>query len=197
MVFLKSTIKISTFLLVLLYLSLNTTALASNRKNQNLPQINSCPITIRNFGKIDDCYYRGGQPSIPEFYELSRLGVKTVINLRHPFNFNKEGMLEQKALASKLGMNYINISMFPNRPPDKDQINCLFNIIDDPKNLPVFVHCNKGQTRTGIMTALYRARNYKWNYEQAYGEMKAYGYHPYMFPAQKHFLRQYVNNLNP
>src|SRR5687768_7825461 len=38
--------------------------------------------TIKNFGKVDDNYYRGSQPSAVQMEELKRLGVKTIIDLR-------------------------------------------------------------------------------------------------------------------
>jgi protein tyrosine/serine phosphatase len=149
-------------------------------------------ITIKNFAKVDNFYYRAGQPKDSEFQQIASLGVKTVINLRYPFNFNKEGMLKQKAIANSLGMNFINIPMLPTKPPSDEQINCYFNILRNPANLPVLVYDMQGKDRMGLMAALYRVKFYHWTYNQAYSEMRAYGYHRVIYPRLKHFLRDYA-----
>lgn len=159
--------------------------------NNNQVYLSTGKITIRNFAKVDDCYYRGGQPNDTEFKQLASLGVKTVINLRHPFNFDKEGMLKQKAIANNLGMKYINIPMIPTSPPSNEQINYYFSILNNPDNLPVFVHDREGKDREGLMVALYRIKCYHWTYDQAYSEMRAYGYHRFIYPRLKNFLYDY------
>lgn len=156
---------------------------------------NTSAITIKNFGKIDDLYYRGGQPSMQEIRLLAKLEVKAVINLRKPFEFNKKGLMDQQALANGLGMNYINIPMFQPIPPTNVQINLFYNVLNNPNNLPVFVHCDHGKDRTGIMTALYRVIFYKWDFDQAYSEMKKYGYHSVLFPEQKYFLSDFTERF--
>ena len=39
-------------------------------------------ISIENFGKLNDNYYRGSQPMATQFDELKELGIKTIIDLR-------------------------------------------------------------------------------------------------------------------
>src|SRR3712207_3969440 len=41
------------------------------------PQVN-----IKNFGRVNENFYRGAQPDAEGFAELKKLGVKTVIDLR-------------------------------------------------------------------------------------------------------------------
>ena len=43
---------------------------------------------------------------------------------------------------------------------------------------PVFVHCMKGQDRTGVVIAAYRIRRQGWTFDQAYQEMLSYGHKP-------------------
>jgi hypothetical protein len=38
-------------------------------------------IRIRNFGRVNEIYYRGAQPKAGDYDDLSALGVRTVINL--------------------------------------------------------------------------------------------------------------------
>jgi protein tyrosine/serine phosphatase len=47
-------------------------------------------------------------------------------------------------------------------------------VVDDPANQPVFVHCVGGRHRTGVMTAAYRMARQGWTPDQAFQEMKSY-----------------------
>ena len=167
-------------------------AVQLSRFTAGMPEINTV-VDIKNFAKIDDNFYRGAQPDKTQITALSKLGVKTIINLRYPFNFNKDGLYNQKVLAHNLGINYVNIPMIQTTPPTQSQINLFFSIIEDPDKLPVYVHCKAGQDRTGVMTALYRVTKYGWTYNQAYSEMKSFGYHSILFPEQKNFLKNYTD----
>lgn len=150
-------------------------------------------VTIKNFGKVDDCLYRGGQIKDSEFNQIAALGIKTVINLRYPFSFTERNFLNEKAIANSYGMNFINIPMSPINPPSDEQVNYYFSILNNPDNLPVFVHDRDGKNREGLMVALYRVRCNKWTYDQAYSEMMGYGYHWYLFPSLRHYLRDYAS----
>jgi protein tyrosine/serine phosphatase len=44
--------------------------------------LNAPAVSIENFGKVNEHYYRGAQPNVVQFTELKRLGVKTIIDLR-------------------------------------------------------------------------------------------------------------------
>jgi protein tyrosine/serine phosphatase len=48
--------------------------------------------------------------------------------------------------------------------------------VNDPANAPVYVHCKGGKHRTGALTAVYRITHDNWTAEQAYEEMKQYGF---------------------
>lgn len=148
-------------------------------------------ITINNFQKIDDTFYRGGQPDIFDIECLKKLGIKTIINLRYE---NSNSQSKEKFTALNDGINYINIPMIPFNPPSEKQISKFFKILNNPSNLPVYVHCWHGEDRTGIMTALYRYEKYNWSFEKAYSEMKSMGYHAYIFPRQKWFLSDFIKS---
>ncbi|HJP92214.1 MAG TPA: hypothetical protein VJ875_09685, partial [Pyrinomonadaceae bacterium] len=59
-------------------------------------------VTIENFGKINENYYRGSQPLADQFSELKTLGIKTVIDLRE----DSVGQADEWARAA--GLQYIN-----------------------------------------------------------------------------------------
>ncbi|HEX6283305.1 MAG TPA: tyrosine-protein phosphatase, partial [Pyrinomonadaceae bacterium] len=62
-------------------------------------------IRIKNFGQMDDRFYRGGQPKEEDYKRLAAIGIKTIIDLR---NDPKE---YEKREAEALGLRYINIPM--------------------------------------------------------------------------------------
>src|SRR5262245_19333237 len=58
---------------------------------------------VKNFGRVNDHIYRGGQPKEGEYKELVALGIKTVIDLREdPENYARKS-------AERAGLRYINI----------------------------------------------------------------------------------------
>ena len=127
-------------------------------------------ITIKNFGQMDDHYYRGGQPKKEEYPALKALGVNTIIDLQD------EPTAYEKSTAESLGMKYINIPMDDGRYPDQATIDRFLKEINDPANGTMFVHCKGGRHRTGVTGAVYRFTKYGWDYDKAMTEMENYNF---------------------
>jgi tyrosine-protein phosphatase SIW14 len=142
------------------------------------------PISIENFGKVNDNYYRGSQPTVGQFDELKRLGIKTIIDLRKD---SIEGVSQQ---ARKAGLQYVNIALTTKRAATEDQTAQFLNLVNDPANWPVYVHCKGGRHRTGEMTAIYRITNDGWSSDKAYEEMKKYDFEDSFFYPRS--LKKYV-----
>ena len=49
------------------------------------------------------------------------------------------------------------------------------NILADPQDQPVFVHCEFGKHRTGAVVAIYRVKNCGWTEWTARDELKRWG----------------------
>jgi len=145
-------------------------------------------IRIGNFGKINDNYFRGAQPNGNDYADLAALGVKTVIDLQ------KDGPSNEANFVQRAGMKFYRIGMTTTVAPTSAQIAQFFEIVNDPANQPVYVHCAGGRHRTGTMTALYRMTNDGWNADQAYSEMK--NFHFEGFPDHP-VLRTFVYAYNP
>ena len=48
-------------------------------------------VNIKNFGQMDERYYRGAQPEPGDYQALADLGIKTVVDLRNdPTDYEKE-----------------------------------------------------------------------------------------------------------
>ncbi len=143
-------------------------------------------IQIGNFAKVNENYYRGGQPYALDCIALKKLGVKTVIDLQ------KDGNFQESAWVQNAGMQYFKIPLSTSHPATADQTSYFLKLVNDPANWPVYVHCAAGRHRTGEMTAIYRITHDSWSADQAFQEMKKYGF--YSFPRQgslKRYVYQY------
>src|SRR5438309_11185359 len=128
-------------------------------------------IKIRNFGKMDDRFYRGAQPDESDYKDLKALGVKTVIDLQdRPTNYEKRDV-------ETLGMRYVNIPMSDSSYPKEESINAFLKLVNNPSTGTMFVHCAGGRHRTGVLGAVYRFNVNHWSYDQAYAEMKDYDFY--------------------
>lgn len=130
----------------------------------------SSKTTISNFGCINERFYRGAQPSGRDYGDLASIGVKTVVDLQEDGERNEQRMVEAA------GMKFFRIGLSDSSWPSADKAEQFLKIVNDPSNQPVFVHCHGGRHRAGIMTAIYRMRHDGWSADQAYSEMKQYGF---------------------
>jgi len=147
-------------------------------------------VTIKNFGKMDDQFYRGAQPKEGDYTVLAAHGVKTIIDLRNdPTSY-------EKRLAEAAGMRYVNIPMSDTAKPTDDQVAQILKLVNDPATGRFFVHCAGGRHRTGLFGALYRFNHDGWTFDQAYKEMKQYDYYSrWGHGAIKDFVREYFDAM--
>jgi protein tyrosine/serine phosphatase len=146
---------------------------------------------IKNFGRINENYYRGGQLKARDFKTLQELGVRTVINLR------RGDSRKEEAWVQNAGMKYFKIPLSTTRPATKEQTEDFLKLVREPAHWPVYVHCAAGRHRTGAMTAIYRITHDSWTADMAYLEMKQYGY--YSFPnhgSLKKFVYRYFQGIS-
>lgn len=147
-------------------------------------------VSIKNFGQMDERFFRGGQPKEDEFKELAALGIKTVIDLREDPEEYEKGNVEA------LGMRYVNIPMIAKKYPQSTQVEQFLKLVDDPETGKFFVHCAGGRHRTGVMGAVYRFNHYKWDYDQVYSEMKKYDFYTRWGHGDfKKFVQDYAENI--
>ena len=147
--------------------------------------------SVDNFGKINDNYYRGGQPEARHFPALKEVGIRTIVNLR------KDGPKEEESLAKQAGMNYFYLPLSSRRPATQTEVDEFLKIVNDPENWPVYVHCAAGKHRTGGMTAVYRMTNDGWTADMAFAEMKKYGFYSFLTHGSwKKFVYKYYLNLS-
>jgi protein tyrosine phosphatase (PTP) superfamily phosphohydrolase (DUF442 family) len=169
---------------IAVFISLGLTCEASAQAP--LRAITPYSVSIYNFAKVNDDYYRGGQPLDGHYADLAALGVKTVINLIGGDDVRDE----EKTMVEQHGMTYLHIPMSTRKAPTDEQIATFMSAVDAEG--AVYVHCVGGRHRTGVMTAIYRMTNDGLTGEQAFKEMKQYKYGPdFLHPEFKKFVYKY------
>ena len=138
---------------------------------QNTQQADFSNIKIKNFGQMDERFYRGAQPKQEDYQSLAALGIKTIIDLQEkPKDY-------EKSAVEALGMRYVNIPMVDKEYPKQEWVDAFLNVVNDPATGKFYVHCAGGRHRTGAMGAVYRYTKYGWNYDQVYAEMKKFDFY--------------------
>jgi protein tyrosine phosphatase (PTP) superfamily phosphohydrolase (DUF442 family) len=125
---------------------------------------------LPNLHKVNTGLYRGAQPTAEGIKELEKLGVKTIVNLRSSHSDKKI-----------LGKSTIAVEPIPMNPwhAEEEDVVRFLKIVTDKKRQPVFVHCQHGADRTGVMCAAYRVVVDGWTKQQAIDEMTkgGFGFH--------------------
>jgi len=147
-------------------------------------------VSIKNFGQMDDRFFRGAQPKEQEFKELAQLGIRTVSDLRDdPESY-------EKPMVESLGMTYVHIPMIAKKYPTPEALNLFLKTVNDPNTGKFYVHCAGGRHRTGVMGAVYRFKFYNWDFEQVYKEMKQYDFYTrWGHGAFKNFVEDYYAQI--
>lgn len=178
--------RVSPVLIAAVALIFSLSALASGKsKNVKFPN-----VKIKNFGQMDDRFFRGARPEEGDYEALAALGVTTIIDLT-----DNSRQYEEPAVKAA-GLRYINIPMEDKSTPNMDQINQFLKVIDDPATGKFFVHCAGGRHRTGVVGAVYRFTHDKWSLDQALAEMDRYEFGSgYGHGKQRDFVREYFQQL--
>jgi protein tyrosine/serine phosphatase len=143
-------------------------------------------IKIKNFGQMDERFYRGARPKDEDYKALAALGIKTVIDL------TDNSREYEKPAVEAAGLRYVNIPMVDKSYPSKEQVNEFLKVVDDPSTGKFFLHCAGGRHRTGVMGAVYRFNHDHWNLNQAFAEMNQYEFNSGIgHGKQKDFVQDY------
>ena len=139
---------------------------------------------LPNLFRVSKSFYRGAQPTAEGLRQLPKLGVRTDVNLRT--------MHSDADKLSDVQLQYEHISFKAWHPEHEDVVRFL-KIVTNPARQPIFVHCQHGANRTGMMTAVYRIVVQGWSKDDAIQEMTqgGFGYHPIW-----HDLVDYVRKLD-
>jgi protein tyrosine/serine phosphatase len=138
---------------------------------------------IANFHIVSDGVYRGARPENAGIAYLSSLKVKTDLDLE---SLRPKTIADEKNAAILHSIDFINEPLLvlagvlrvfqPDLNPE--EMETITKLVGDPANYPIFVHCERGEDRTGLVIGLYRVLNQGWTPQAAWAEMLQYGYHP-------------------
>ena len=166
-------------------LSITVSTSAKSKLSEQFPN-----VRIKNFGQMDDRFYRGGQPEEGDYQSLAALGIKTIIDLRD------DPEAYEKRIAETLGMRYVNIPMSDKKYPSDSKIEEFLKLVSDAETGKFYVHCAGGRHRTGVIGAVYRYNFYNWNYDQVYKEMKDFDYYSrWGHGAMKDYVQDYYQRI--
>jgi protein tyrosine/serine phosphatase len=155
-------------------------------------------------------FYRSGAMTTSGFKEaVERYHIRTIVNLQDEYPdpdvdtgyFTLKTMKESK-LCRNLGARYVFIPpelidpalVSEQRPQAIDQY---LELLDDPSNYPILIHCRAGLHRTGIMTAIYRMEYQGWSREEAIDEMKENGFGEWPCTSANDYIMQYLLSYRP
>ncbi len=147
--------------------------------------------TFRNFHLVEDGkLYRSGQLSLDGLKRVVHdHGIKTVITLR--FAPSADRPAPDQAEEDYCNGAHLNHFRLYERAwagtnengekavPTAENVKKFLEIVSDPKNQPVLVHCYAGIHRTGALCAIYRMEFDHWTSEEAMREMREMGYTAY------------------
>ena len=169
---------------------LTVLALAIVSQAQEAASQDFSTIRIKNFGQMDERFYRGAQPKEKDYKDLAALGIKTVIDL------TDDPKPYERSAVEALGMTYVNIPMTERKYPTEEATRMFLKVANDPATGKFYLHCAGGRHRTGAMGAVYRYQFYDWNYEQVYSEMKKFDFYTsWGHGAYKDFVQDYYEKL--
>jgi tyrosine-protein phosphatase SIW14 len=158
------------FLFILLIISANRSFCAEDKTTE---RVVSLPRAIFNFHVVDSGVMRGSRPSGEALALLkNHAGLKTILSLDNNEQLNQG----EKEMAESLGIRFINIPMHSSEEQEPAKIESCLDIINDKSNQPIFIHCQAGKDRTGLIMAAYRIKYEHWTLDEALREMLLYGY---------------------
>lgn len=165
----------------------------------------------KRFHEVDPGHlYRCGQLTAEGFADLiSENRIRTIVNVQEDFldpdvclNYFDRTTVKESELCRRIGVKYISLptDLVPKRVTQDDRpigIDRFLEIMDDPANHPVLLHCKAGLHRTGIFTAVYRMEYNGWSKQEALEELRAIGFGELVCTPDNDYIREYVLNFTP
>jgi protein tyrosine phosphatase (PTP) superfamily phosphohydrolase (DUF442 family) len=157
-------------------------------------------IPIARFFEVSPGIYRGARPGPEGLQALhDQLGIKTDIDLDN----DQEANVVETAAAEALGIHLVSRPMSAFWAPHEHTVNEIIAIMADPTNYPLFVHCQMGEDRTGMIVGVYRTMIEDVRPKDAIHEAVKHGFHEINFPlaiyfqnkTEKEYLRHHPDGI--
>jgi protein tyrosine phosphatase (PTP) superfamily phosphohydrolase (DUF442 family) len=144
------------------------------------------------FCRIDSHYTRGSEPAHGGVEMLTKLGVRSIVDLRSSYDRTDE----IRIAAERAGLTYYWLPLSVWEPPDDKQVSEFMSLVSDMSRGPFFVFCTDGLHRTGEMTAIYRIVHDNWDIKRALAEMDEIGFNPYYY-SLRNYVWSYARRFRP
>ncbi len=155
--------------------------------------------------------YRSGCLTAAGFREaIQRYHIRTVINLQEENTdpnlpasyFNGRSRVHESELCQSLGarMEFILVDLVSPERVGKDHpatIDRFLQIMDNPANYPVLIHCKAGLHRTGLLAAVYRMEYQGWDRFEAWHELRSHGFGEFVSDYSNDYIAQYLMAYEP
>lgn len=143
-------------------------------------------LAIEYIEQVDSGFYRGSTPKTREdFEELKSLGIQFVINLdQRPLAAKRE-----RRLARKMGLTLLERPISALKVPKVQEVVSLLGLVNQHRSQGVYLHCNRGKDRTGMLVALYRVHRLEWQPKVAYQAWVQSGYWTWLRSLRKFYWR--------
>jgi len=140
---------------------------------------------IVNFSQVNSGLFRGARlTSVEALDYLKSIGIKNIVNLQGgdlnsryakiiPWaepGERPEVIAGEKDAAINAGIGYLHAplnSLEPVTTEEDKAIDEVLEFMHNKNNQPVFIHCEHGADRTGLLVALYRVKYEKMDVESA------------------------------
>lgn len=156
--------------------------------------IDQAKANIPRFRIVSDGIFAGGNPLSKAEGDKGReaivsLGIRGVVSFQggdiddtwkgrfaewRQKGENPEAVAEEKAWFESRGLTWFNAPLNSHEPKtpieDRDIMEALRRMSTATKDHPIYIHCEHGADRTGMLVALYRVIYQGWSPEDAYRE---------------------------
>jgi protein tyrosine/serine phosphatase len=160
--------------IVLISAALATAACSATKKTDKVEYPG-----LTNFHQVVAGIYRGAAPTDEGLKTLKSMKIHTIIDLRSYTQAKHE-----KETAERMGFEWLNLPMGKEAPTQK-QVDKLLKTLAKADKEPVFVHCQHGADRTGCMIGIYRVKVQHWTFDDAWKEMRKYGFKWFLFDLKE------------
>ena len=130
-------------------------------------------VPITAFHQVHSNLYRGGRPNADGLKALAALGVKTILNIDN----DSASIAEETRIARSLGLREISIPLSGFWAPADADVDRILAVMADSAHAPLYIHCQHGHDRTGLLVGLYRIEISHWTVADAWAEMLDLGFH--------------------
>jgi len=141
---------------------------------------------LPRFSELSPGLFRGGRPSEAGLRKLAALGITTIINLE-----NDERVVEAESrIAAELGMQVLKFPMEWISTPNDSDVNQILELMRTRGATKIYVHCQHGKDRTGVIVALHRVLTEGLDANAAYDEMLSFGFSRFLFKLENYYWKR-------